>query len=80
MKTFKQIIQENVIKKAKELAWKKLSAKEQQSFLDQAQQISDEETKELAKKCWEEAGKVFENPNFISRANGNIYLTKKGKK
>lgn len=81
---FKEVLAQGVIKKAKELAWNKLSKEEQQLLLKQAKEEQDKELTALAIKCVEEAEKAFSEPGFVSRADPKAYsdykLPKKPKK
>ena len=73
MKTFKQMLEENKLAKAKDLAWDTFSKKEQKAFLKQAKQIRNEEMADLALKCVKEAEEAMSQPGYISRADPAAY-------
>lgn len=70
---FKEVLAQGVIKRAKELAWNKLSKEEQDALLKQAEEEQWEDLKKTAVKCMEEAEKAFSEPGFVSRADPKAY-------
>lgn len=66
-KPFKQIMEEAVIRDAKELAWNCLTTIQQNEYLALAKKEQDRHSQELAIKCWEEAEAAFNEPGFVSR-------------
>jgi len=68
-----QILDEAVVRNAKDLAWHELSARKRTHYLKQAKEEQDEDSYELAGKCMDEAEKAFSEPGFISRADPRAY-------
>lgn len=72
-KPFKQILEEGIIKSAKELAWNDLSPDSQKEYLTQAKINQEESLKKAAIKAVEDAERAFNEPGFISRADPRAY-------
>jgi len=70
---FKEAMALGVIRRAKELAWAKLSKEEQDLLLKQAEEEQWEDMKKLAMKSVEDAEKAFSEPGFVSRADPRAY-------
>lgn len=75
-KPFKQILEEDRVLKAKNLAWDTFSKKEQKAFLKQAKEIQDKELADLAVKCLKDAEGAMSQPGYVSRADPSVYSKK----
>ncbi len=71
--SLKDLLDKNLIKRAKDLAWNSFSKDEQESFLKTAQEDQDAYSMALAAKCLKEAEDAFNSPGFISRADPEAY-------
>lgn len=78
--SLKESIKLSIEKKAKELAWDSLTAKEQKALNKKAEEIVMKGLQELAVKCVKEAEEAFNAPGFVSRADPSVYAPVKKKK
>lgn len=71
--SLKESMANDVIKRAKNLAWDSFSKEEQEVFLKKAKEDQDAYSTALAIKCLKEAEDAFNEPGFISRADPRAY-------
>lgn len=72
--SFKQLMEERLEKRARELAWRALNSKDKRALLNEAKRQLQAEDKDLALDIIEKVNKNMSDPDYVSRIDSDIYI------